>query len=527
MAQLDINQIDGLKTKITTAFLCAVFLIVPLCLHNSFYDARYVKYYAFYALTALYLCSMLCATVAGAIKFKQLPKLKPSWQDIIFIAFALIGILSTVISGHAKAGLFAHNNREQGIITFIIYCVLFLLIKRHGRITPTLKLFMLLAFSIACTLGILNQFRLDPFGFVRILPNNSLQRFASTVGNINFYGAYCVLLLPVPYFIFLHSQERKKTLLYGCLSILAHFGTVSARTEGALLGLLAMIAFVPLLCSTPNALKRHIFSIGGMLLILGMYRLCAVLLKAFALSNLLNAMLQPLPLAVMLTLWAVLTIFARDISTHNFKRVKRVYAIVLFSLIAAVIIALVVINVFFAQSLPATIAKYAVITPSWGTDRGMIWQRAIEIEHSFTPLQKLIGAGSGCFARWDCFDRLFSNGIMDTAHNEYLHYMLTHGFLGLALYLAFIASSLRRGIRDKGVESRALAAGCICYCTHALVSFAQMFTTPLFFIMMFLLNVDSKTDEQVMALPPSRFSLITACSIAALCLIIGWLRTNY
>ena len=101
--------------------------------------------------------------------------------------------------------------------------------------------------------------------------------------------------------------------------------------------------------------------------------------------------------------------------------------------------------------------------------------------------QKLIGGGAGALADWDRAHRLFTDAVTDSAHNEYLQYLLTGGVLGLGAYLGLLVLALRAVLKKPGPTRTALALGCAAYAVQAAVNIAQPFTTPLFLALLALL----------------------------------------
>ena len=94
------------------------------------------------------------------------------------------------------------------------------------------------------------------------------------------------------------------------------------------------------------------------------------------------------------------------------------------------------------------ISSYVVFDDNWGTQRGYVWKRAVEIfTKKLTPIQKVFGYGADTFAllMQYYFPADMQNGkmvIFDSAHNEYLHYLVTIGFAGMASYIVFMMSSV-------------------------------------------------------------------------------------
>ena len=165
---------------------------------------------------------------------------------------------------------------------------------------------------------------------------------------------------------------------------------------------------------------------------------------------------------------------------------RRVYAILFFALLVIGAVLLVLANTLWRDRLPASLAAVLVFSPSWGTDRGAEWMSFWQMFREASLPRKLIGSGAGALAEWDRAHRLFSDAVTDSAHNEYLHYLLTGGVFGLLSYLALLVLALRKALRNPSPTRTALALGCASYAVQAAVNIAQPFTTPLFFVLLAL-----------------------------------------
>ncbi len=483
---------------LTTIFVSALFLILPLAVHDTFHDATGAKHIVFCMLSGAYLLALGCICLARLIRHRPLYGAKLAPADWFFVVFLAAGIAASLLSGYAANAVIAHDNRYQGIVTMLLYGALFLALRRYGHFTPALRFFMLFAYVIVCTLGILNQLQLDPLGYISALIPSDHSRFTSTIGNIGFYGAYCVLLFPIPLSLFLRARKRRASALYAAITLIGLFGTMAASTESSLMGLLTALLILPMLCPDEHTLKRYFYTLPALILAMQLYAHTVLAFDGYSLSRLTRLLLSYPLWAAALAVTVILALLARKWTAEGVLRVKRAYQIVLFSLLGAGIAAIVLINLFFADAMPPLIAKYAVITPEWGTDRGRIWQGMMKLEADFSPMQLAIGGGSGCVARWDIEHRLFADAIIDSAHNEYLHYLATHGIIGLAAYLAFIGSSVSRGLKRGDDLTRCYVCGCIAYAVQATVNIAQPFTTPMFLALMFLLPSSPRTDGQTL-----------------------------
>jgi O-antigen ligase len=78
---------------------------------------------------------------------------------------------------------------------------------------------------------------------------------------------------------------------------------------------------------------------------------------------------------------------------------------------------------------------------------------------------------------------LFLDAALDSAHNEYLQYLLTLGLVGLGAYLGLLGTLFLRAWRRGGgtALNRAFLLGGVSYAAQAFVNIAQPASTPLFF----------------------------------------------
>ena len=132
------------------------------------------------------------------------------------------------------------------------------------------------------------------------------------------------------------------------------------------------------------------------------------------------------------------------------------------------------------------------LNDTWGTNRGYMWRRTIDIFRNFNLWRKLFGYGPDTFyyAFSPYFEELKQYWMSSTnaAHNEYLNYLITVGFLGVCAYCTALVSALVRCFRN-AKQSPMAAVSCaavICYAAQALVSIAQPITTPLLILFLAL-----------------------------------------
>jgi O-antigen ligase len=129
-----------------------------------------------------------------------------------------------------------------------------------------------------------------------------------------------------------------------------------------------------------------------------------------------------------------------------------------------------------------------VFNDDWGTHRGYIWRNAIENFFELPILKKIIGFGPetfGIFMLQKTTNNPY-NEVFDSAHNEYLHLLVTVGILGLISYLLFIINNIWSFCRYKrnDLYTTAVVFGIICYSVQALVNLNLPITTPIFWLLL-------------------------------------------
>ena len=479
--------------RICELWLCLLGLAMPLTMHDAYFDVTDTKAAVFCVLSALLalawgLWRLLRGKDGGA-------SLSFPATDILFALFALCHILSTLLFRPISTGLLAPDNRFQGILSFALYLPVFLILRRDGRFSSPVRFALLLGCSAAALIGILEVFGADPIGLRAVTPGIERPRFLSTVGNISFYGALCVLFLPIAAWYALSAKDLRAALPYALCALIGLYGGMAARTEGFVLGALAFFAVLPLLSRDAAALRRVplLWAIAALAALL----FSAAMSKAalYRPSDLTRLLCAPPPMLAAAVLGAALYLLLRGKPGESVLRARKLYFILFCAAAAAAAVFLILANTVLRDTLPASIASVAVFSPSWGSDRGAEWAAFWQMFRAAPLPQKLIGGGAGSVAAWDRAHPLFSDAITDSAHNEYLHYLLTGGLIGLGSYLALLVLAFRKALRQPSRARTAIALGCFAYAVQAAVNIAQPFTTPLFFALLALTLSERSFDD--------------------------------
>jgi len=495
----DSNRFDRLMRSLTTVYLTTVCFLLPLVFHRLYFDITEAKHIFFMAASALYLLLLLVLRILSPGRTRMVGKCSPSPAAVCMLAFFACSVAAAFLSSHPNDVLLGQHNRYQGLLTVSVYAALVFALSRQSFDLRFVEAALAASGSVAGMLGVLNHFGVDPFGFMVNLSAADQGRFLSTVGNADFYGSFLCFAFPVTFGWFCREKERPGRLLSAGVLLAVSLGTMVAGSDSTALGLLAAaLAFPLVLMREKRSLQRYL--IGWMLFA------CAALLFGIVSSFLpsvtylsyfaVSLSKAPVALAVLVVCGAVLVALIKT-GQWNPVRCRKRYGYGLISLVLFCAAALVLLNTLLRDLPLGTAERYLRWSESWGTDRGKIWTYCVNLYASFSPAQKLFGGGSGVLFYADQANRVFQDAALDTAHNEYLQYLLTTGALGLAAYLLTLFFAIRSGVTT-GMRQpivRGFTVAAIAYAAQAAVNIAQPASTPLLFLLIGLLAAANRPQN--------------------------------
>lgn len=145
--------------------------------------------------------------------------------------YFLLQLVSLFFTDNLLLAILGRPDRSEGLITFFMYFVLFLMGRFLNKIDD--KFFMVIMFTaiIVSAYGIFQHFGIDPFPRNYRTINYGKSSF-STMGNPNFLGSYLVLMIPIAVYSYIIKKRNSGAL---CYSILL-FCLLCTNTRGAWLG---------------------------------------------------------------------------------------------------------------------------------------------------------------------------------------------------------------------------------------------------------------------------------------------------
>lgn len=491
-----INNALSPRQKVTGLYLILMFAVFPVFCTDGFFNIRHDRYY-FFLILSLVLLLFWTVTLLGGDRKNAIGRLTvPDWAMLGFLAVCL---LSTVFSVAPLQALLGTAGRNNGLLLMAVYVGIYFVVSRYGRPGPVAFAALGILSAFVSVVTVLNFFSLDPLKMLTELSAADKKIFFSTIGNKNLLSGYLCITLPVLTILFV--EEQRKWLRILCLICLfpGFAALMAADSDSGILGLGLFVAvYLIWYIRHPGKLKRFLLVLTVMLLSARLLRPMAAILP-FPSKDMDH--LQRLFVSKGIGIGLLLTTAAATVFLYLLDRKKpglilpRAVPMALAVAFGSALLAVTGAMAFCTvnKELPLQgIWRYFRLEDSWGTNRGFMWRRSMDIFREFSLWRKLFGSGPDTF--YYVFEPYFPElpkfwiTSTNAAHNEYLNYLITLGVLGLGAYGTALISSVVRCLRMAKQDPMAalFCAAVICYGAQALVSIAQPITTPLLILFLAL-----------------------------------------
>ena len=484
------------RQRVVGAYLTLMFGVFPLFCTDGFFHIRHDRYYFFVAVSLALLAFWGLTLLAGDRK-NAIGKITVT--DWAMLGFLTVCVLSTVFSVKPVQALWGTGGRNNGLFLMVIYVGIYFVVSRYGRPGPVVFAVLGVVSCFVSLIAVLNFFSLDPLKMLEPLSAADRKIFFSTIGNKNLLAGYLCITLPVLTVLYVEDHRTwLRVLALICLTP-GFAAMMAADSDSGLLGLgVFTVVYLVLYSRDPRKLKR-------LMLVLTVMLLSARLLQPFvALPAFQNKRMDAIqkffvcstPALGLMAATTLVTVILDFLSRKKPELVlSKWIPIVLVALVGTGILAVAAGMVYLTLNpeIPAPgILQHLRLDDHWGTKRGFMWRRTVDIFLDFNLWNKLFGSGPDTFyyAFEPYFEELKKYWMSSTnaAHNEYLNYLITLGILGVSAYCTALVSAVVRCFRRaKQMPLAAVScAAAICYGAQALVSIAQPITTPLLILFLAL-----------------------------------------
>lgn len=514
------NTSSGIKKANNIVYLGVLLLLTvfPLFFHRFYFDILNSKYKFYY-------CTVLI-TAAGVLVVWGVPALlkdtgsliskcrdgftKLNLPDICMVALLLAAAISTLQSDFRYESFWGNEARYNGLFLWMIYGLAYLIITRFLKFKSNLLDCFLIAGLLVCLFGITDHFQMDLLNFKVHMRKDQRNDFSSTIGNINLYTAYVGMAVAIAMTLYTTVKSKSKMIFYYITVIITCVAMILGRSDNGYLAIGILFAALPFyLFRTREGIKRYAVSIATLLLCVW---LCGIMNKlwpdqALYLDSVFGMMSRSAKLVyVVLATWTVVVILY--IVDRNKKETDLGrWPVILWSVLIGICFCAVLYMLFDANiagnsARYGKLAEYLVFDDSWGTDRGFVWKLSMNHFKDFSVVRKLFGYGPdtfGILTHYKDFDTMvgYNNTIFESAHNEYIHYLITIGGVGLLAYVMLLITSCYRMIKKCGKNPYVMSVvfAVLAYAAQATVNIAQPIVTPIMFTLL-MVGLSACRDEE-------------------------------
>lgn len=507
--------------------ILAILVVFPLYYRDHYFDILESKYQFYYmtmiSMFAVVLLLSLAFLIVDALEFKAehaktcikkcssaFPRDVRTAVDVCLIIFLVVAIISTCQSDYVYEAFWGNEGRFTGLFLHLIYIAGFFVISRLYRFKGWHLYIFLAVAMLPLLFGITDYFRLDLLGFKENVAAEDVDAFTSTFGNINTYITFIGILFGALSALFVMEDKGWKAVLSFAGYMITVVAMIMSNSENGILAAAFIFVFLPLFAF------RYMRGIERYLLLLsGFFASCYVvswinknvdmpLVALDGVCHILANLSFALPNALLFGSLALAVYFLRLRADKGKKadfgsRYIKIWAGFLIVCFCIGIFVLYDANVAGHSERYGALGSYLHFSDEWGNYRGMIWKIALE-SYAKQPFgHKLWGYGLDTFGLMTYDYRDITNSmnaqVYDSAHNEYLQYLVSVGPVGLLAYVGFLGTALYIIVR-RAKEKKwgmAIAAGVSCYLLQAMVTINLPIVTP---IMWTLLSIGVANTEK-------------------------------
>lgn len=511
MTELNRNNCREGEKNTLISFVISVYVILigaglPLFVRDKYFDILISKYY-YYCICTI---SMLIILVGCFLI--QRKNIVPSsgksllrsvfasltLADYFVLMFYLIAILSTITSDYVYESFWGNEGRFTGLFLITWYVMSYFCVSKLWKLRKVYIDIILIAGILVCLFGITDYFKMDIFDFKAPMVMEQRAIFTSTIGNINTYTAYVGIIVAISTVLFVLTKEFKRSVFYYFCMIISFFAIIMGVSDNAYLSLVALFSLLPLLIfNSKFGIRKYFIIIATFFTVVQSIDWINSFFGdgVLGIDSAFNMVISFGGLHfLVIVLWVIILVWKGvDIKKNNEDKsygntFKYLWLSVLGVFLVGIFYICYDINVLGNSTKYGSLSTYFVFNDDWGTHRGYIWRNAFECFYELSILKKIIGFGPETFGilLLQKTSNNPYNELFDSAHNEYLHLLITVGIAGLMSYLLFVISNIWNSLRNyrNNPYKLAIAFGVICYSVQAFVNLNLPITTPVFWLLL-------------------------------------------
>ncbi len=480
-------------------YLIFITTVYSIYMHNMYFDITGTrgKVFTYGSLFYIILIIVSFALEIVMLRFYQDPN-PIFYKDSHIIAlpelwmglFLMANVFAFFMSLDKTGSWTGSTGRYFGLSFVMVIAFTFILLCREASVNSLVYILFFAVSTAAYVVACLQHFGFDPFSLRERVVEKQKEMFISFFGNINTYGSYICVALPVFAAVFIFGKKPLARVIAGISLVVSGMAIIPAKSDNVYLGLGVVFIFLFYVAIINKDFTEYIFAV--LLLFVGL-EIMAVLnymLKGSQkhINGIAKIIENPRVMMIFLVLILVVLVLSMMFRQINYDAYKRIQGrnflfvftgIMIISMIAVVITGVKTHNEIFT------------FDDNWGTYRGYIWRRGVSLFKESSFINKVFGNGNetiGYLMSSKYYKEMvtITGKKYDNLHNELLQYLVTTGIFGLISYLGFVISSftyIGRRMKDDPVAVGCLA-GAIGYFAQSLVNLNQPITTPYFFVIL-------------------------------------------
>ena len=513
-------------------YLYLMFAVFPLYTTNQYFHILWDRYHFFWIITAILTGIVFLIRLWYSIYYIKECKNEflslNQWKDIFksdgalpwnftmtdgfLLAFLMTAMLSNIGSVWPKEAFWGTEGRYQGIFLWFWYGAAYFMVSRYAELNFVgISLFLGVG-AILSLWGITDFYGFDMLGWIGEIHEGQRGMFTSCIGNINTFTAmvsfYMAMAGVLAVFCMIeakkgYGKQLKRFFLYDLLFLLFIMALTTGRSDNAVLGIMVFFLISPFLFwdRVQGVFGMGLLmemAIGGILLITKIPNHNPYInLQGSILFRILPSLYVRIFCIIMLILFFLYCYYQKakksDLDFQKaviaLKSMKQIWLLIIITSTLAGLFFFYDANFAGHAGRYGDLAKWLVISDSWGSHRGMIWRMGIEEFQKFSWFQKFFGTGLETFGmvmkekRWDEMQQI-SRQIFDSPHNELLQYLFTTGICGFLAYYGFLVTGSLKGFISKEPMRMGAAMAVIVYTSVSFVNISVPITQP--FVILFV-----------------------------------------
>lgn len=505
---------------LVSAYTILLFVLLPLCYRDNYYDIGDFKYELFSKLTL-----GLFALLVPALFFYFISNISThTWKgttvkqffsslsllDRFVLLYLLACLISFALSDYntwqffgkdaSNPAWFGYSGWFMGLKSQLMLMALYFLVSRFFMKGWKFDLLVCIlgASSLVFLLGILHRFLVDPLGLYEGIDASYHILFLSTIGQATWYSSFLCTVFPIGLFLFWYCDKTWQRVVLGIYTAIGFASLVTQNSDSAYF---ALAAFLSVLFVFSFQSVKHLRRFLEVLLTASLsMRTIGILQLLFAdravpLEKLSTFLSQNPIVWVFIFLTAILYFLLTFMDTKgsfSMNSVKWIQKLGLVFIIITLPLGILCIFLTTTGHAPAFFQNisYFIFNDEWGNGRGFTWKYSYSMFAEYPFSLKLFGIGSDCFASYTYVHHAadvsakWGDSVLANAHNEWLNTLLTTGLFGLISYAGIFVSAFVSFVKKQKDSIYLLAAaGCIgSYFFHNMFCYQQVVCTPFIFI---------------------------------------------